>query len=70
AHSSMDHRAVELVAEAMLRIATAEPALLTPLGMSGFERAVDADWDDIRALGLTRKQTDISAEGGVTCRSD
>lgn len=47
-----------------------DETLLRPLGMKGFERAEDADWDDVRSLNLTVSQTQIAASGELVCRSD
>lgn len=58
----------EAIAAALLSIS--DEALLKPLGMSGFEVAANADWDDVRALDLTQSQTEIVAAGTLQCLSD
>lgn len=44
--------------------------VLAPLGMSGFTAADSDAWDDVRALGLTSRQTDIASEGDQACHSN
>ncbi|NIY75055.1 phosphate/phosphite/phosphonate ABC transporter substrate-binding protein [Thalassospira sp. HF15] len=43
---------------------------LSPLGMKGIEAAIDTDWDDIRGLGLTKKDTGVVVEDSNQCHSD
>ncbi|GAB4522601.1 MAG: phosphate/phosphite/phosphonate ABC transporter substrate-binding protein [Roseibium sp.] len=57
----------EKVAEAM--VAMADKSVLGPLGMSGFVRAGNEAWDDVRDLNLTAGQTEIASEGEETCHS-
>ena len=54
AHPRVATEAVERVTEAMLAMGKNDDgrALLAPLSMQGFEAAEDADWDDVRALGI------------------
>ncbi|WP_246221744.1 phosphate/phosphite/phosphonate ABC transporter substrate-binding protein [Marichromatium bheemlicum] len=54
AHPRVEQAMRERVTEAMLGLA-ADPggrALIDVLGIPGFVRATDADWDDVRALGI------------------
>jgi phosphonate transport system substrate-binding protein len=53
-HPRVAAEAVKRVTEAMLAMGQNEDgrALLAPLSMEGFESAEDADWDDVRALGI------------------
>jgi len=44
-----------------------DEASLTALGMKGIEAAEDQDWNDIRSLGLTRKQTGVVVEDHSQC---
>lgn len=50
-------------------LAVDDQALLTPLGMTGFAAATDADWDDVRSLNLTDRQTEIADDGDLQCLS-
>ncbi|MEM1372163.1 MAG: phosphate/phosphite/phosphonate ABC transporter substrate-binding protein [Pseudomonadota bacterium] len=61
---------LETVKAAMLEIESTQPDLLRPLGMVGLQAAMDADWNDIRNLGLKREQTEIVETGTLKCRSD
>jgi phosphate/phosphite/phosphonate ABC transporter binding protein len=70
AHPRVTQSAVLAIGAAMVDVATTEPALLKPLGMTGFRSARDRDWDSIRALKLTRAQTQISTGMEALCRSD
>jgi len=69
AHPRVSDRDIAALADAMEQIGANEPALLEPIGMSGLQRAADADWNDVRALGLTRSDTDIVFEAADTCHS-
>ena len=60
----------EKIVEAMVTIVGKEEALMKPLGMKGIEAATDANWDDVRALGLSKAQTRIEDEGDAKCRFD
>lgn len=70
AHPRVPRQIVEAVRTAMTGIKQSNPALLKPLGMKGFEPAEDKDWNDVRSLNLTKKQTEISSKAAVRCRSD
>jgi phosphonate transport system substrate-binding protein len=54
AHPRIPEDVAARLAHGMLQMGQDEQgrALLTPLGLSGFERAEDSDWDDVRALGI------------------
>lgn len=54
AHPRLPPDRVERLAQAMAAMAQDETgrARLAPLGITGFEAAQDADWDDVRALGI------------------
>lgn len=68
--SRISPEAVANVTNAMLKIGNNEPTLMKPLGINGFEAAENADWDDVRALGLSNSQTELAEEGNIKCRSD
>lgn len=42
---------------------------LAPLGMKGIEAGQDSDWDDIRRLGLSKKQTGVVVKDSNQCHS-
>lgn len=50
-------------------VAVDDETLLKPMGMAGFVTAVDSDWDDVRSLNLTERQTEISDDGALQCLS-
>lgn len=56
--------------DALMAIAKDKPALAKGVGMKGFERAQDQDWDDVRALDMAREDTGISQAGDAVCPSD
>ena len=58
------------VQEALLAIANERPELVKGIGMQGFEPGLDEDWNDVRALGMSRAETGISNGGDVQCPSD
>lgn len=53
----------------LLDISANAPDLAASVGMNGFERALDDDWDDVRSLGLTAQDTGITTEGDLKCPS-
>ncbi len=61
---------IKRIFEAMMKIAAESPELLKSINMKGFQAASDHDWDDVRELGLTHSQTEITREGELTCRFD
>jgi phosphonate transport system substrate-binding protein len=70
AHGRVSADAVDAVRRAMVGIADTAPGVLEPLGMKGFVAAADAEWNDIRSIGLTPADTGIVDNGSVTCPSD
>lgn len=70
AYKSLSPEQVNAILKGMLTIAKQSPELLKPIGMNGFQAATDQDWDDVRALGLTRSQTEIVQHGELKCRLD
>lgn len=69
-NSNLGKASRKRITEAFFRIARQEPKLVRALGMKGFQSAGDRDWDDVRNLNLTQKQTDIADQGTVKCRFD
>lgn len=70
AHPRIEPGRVNRLVEAMTAIAADRPALLKGLGMSGIQLSLDADWDDVRSLRLTRSQTEIVLGERIACHSD
>ncbi len=70
AHGSVPQEDVQKVFKAMMELAKERPELVQKIGMAGFQKAKDSDWDDVRALNLTQKATGIVREGKIVCRSD
>lgn len=58
------------VQQALMDLASANPALIEGIGMRGFEMAYDANWDDVRALEMTRAETGILQQGDAVCPLD
>ena len=69
-HPNVDDAIVASLSSAMLAVQNNEPTVLEPLGMAGIEPGKDADWDDIRALNLTRAQTEIVTDTKLSCHSN
>ena len=57
----------EQITEAFLALDNPDAPILKSLGMQGFERAYDADWNDVRDLNLAEGQTDIVKEDVDQC---
>ena len=70
AHYSVPKHIVTAVSRAMKDSAVTNPRILKPLGMSGIESADNEAWDDVRALNLGEKQTDIVKDSSLQCHSD
>lgn len=70
ASRALDPATVTALVDGFLSIAEEAPALVTGIGMSGFDAAADADWDDVRALEVNRDDTGILRSGEVQCPSD
>ena len=45
------------------------PELAQSVGMTGFEAAADADWDDVRRLDMSREDMGITFGEEITCPS-
>ncbi|MEM7042559.1 MAG: phosphate/phosphite/phosphonate ABC transporter substrate-binding protein [Pseudomonadota bacterium] len=69
AHQRVDPNLVDRLVEVMGSMDEDRPALLRAIGMRGVRRAVDADWNDVRALHLSRSQTDIVLGEQLACHS-
>ena len=59
----------QILFEAMQQVAANEAQVLQPLGMKGFAKAANEDWDDIRALRLNKNHTQIVADESLQCHS-
>lgn len=58
------------VQQALLAMSDQLPDLVKDIGMKGIEAGNDADWNDVRGLGMTRAETGISGANEVQCPSD
>jgi phosphonate transport system substrate-binding protein len=70
AHPKVNDKTRSVVLKAMVKVAKDQPNLLKAISMKGFVGASDADWDDVRDLGLEVDQTQISSGEDVKCRFD
>ena len=55
---------------ALVAIASERPELIENIGMGGIQASVDADWDDVRGLEMTRAETGILSNADAQCPSD
>ncbi len=69
AHPKVSQSLVNRLAEVMKALTAERPELLKAIGMKGIQGAANADWDDVRALELTRGQTEIVMGESLTCHS-
>lgn len=58
------------ISTALHTLATRNPKALEALGMIGIDLSSDKNWDDIRALGLSKTQTDVVDAVSGKCPSD
>lgn len=58
------------IASAMAAIAETRPELVKAIGINAFEHAKDADWNDVRSLGMTPEETGLATGSGAKCLSD
>lgn len=70
AHPRLPHVLRARLGIALSDAGTARPDLLPALGVIGFRPARDAEWDDIRALGIRSEDAPVRTEGNAPCRSD
>ena len=68
--SEIDAEFANTVQQALVVIAETKPDIVNGIGMRGFDIAQDADWDDVRALGMARVETGITHQGDVICPLD
>lgn len=68
-HPSIEGDLPAAIQSAMLEIAATQPELVESLGMNGLEGAAHSDWDDVRALSMSREETGILQQGEATCPS-
>jgi phosphonate transport system substrate-binding protein len=69
-NDQLDDNLAESIQAALIQIAAEAPELVAGVGMAGFEVGADADWDDVRALDMSRAATGILQAGEATCPSD
>jgi len=70
AHPALAAEQVDALRKALMSMATFAPDAVASVGMNGFETAVDQDWDDVRALNLSARETGILTESEIACPSD
>ncbi len=70
AHPRVDRDLVDRLVSIMTTMAENRPTLLKGLGMRGIQSAMDADWNDVRSLRLSRNQTEIALGEQIACHSD
>jgi phosphonate transport system substrate-binding protein len=58
------------IASAMVTVAETHPDLAKAIGINAFEPAKDADWNDVRTLGMTPEETGLATGSGAKCLSD
>lgn len=69
AHPALEISTVDALQTALLSMVAADPDAVASVGMNGFETANDQDWNDVRALNLSARETGILAESEITCPS-
>lgn len=69
AHERVPSEVVQKITAKMTSMTIEKDAVLKPLGMKAFSAAKDADWDDVRSLNLTEKQTEIIKDDSLKCHS-
>ena len=69
AHANTPQNVTARIADVMEAMSIESHTVLKPLGMKGFQKAGDADWDDVRALNLTKGQTEIVTDNSLKCHS-
>ena len=69
AHPRVKRNVSERIVKALEEFESSAPKVLKPLGMKGFRRAANADWNDVRALNLKRAQTEVVVDGANACHS-
>lgn len=70
AHPALGADTVDALRKALISMVTIAPDAVASVGMNGFETADDQDWDDVRALNLSARETGILTESEIVCPSD
>lgn len=70
AHDSVGSDLAKVVQDTLTDAGLIDTGLVNGIGMSGIIAASDSDWDDVRALGMSRNDTGVSEQGDVACPSD
>ena len=60
----------KMITNAIPKIGSSKKKIMNLQGMKSFMLANDNDWDDVRNLHLTSKQTEIVERGNIKCRFD
>ena len=69
-NGAMSGERLSKIQNAMMNISQHKPDLMKSVGMKGLVTADDANWDDVRKLGLSQAETEIVQQGTVKCRFD
>ena len=68
--SMIPSETAKMITNAVPKIGSSKKKIMNLLGMKSFMLAKDNDWDDVRNLHLTSKQTEITERGNIKCRFD
>ena len=69
AHARISPDIVQKITATMADMNIQRDPVLKSLGMKAFFIAKDSDWDDVRSLNLTDKQTEIIKDNSLQCHS-
>ena len=68
--STIPSETAKMITFAIPKIGSSKKKIMNLLTMKSFMPAKDSDWDDVRNLHLTSKQTEIIERGNIKCRFD
>ena len=68
--STIPSETAKMLLIAIPKIGSSKKKIMNLLAMKSFMLAKDSDWDDVRNLHLTSKQTEITERGNIKCRFD
>ena len=68
--SKIPSETAKMITNAVKKIGSSEKKIMNLLAMKSFMLVKDNDWDDVRNLHLTSKQTEIAERGNIKCRFD
>jgi len=61
---------VKLLQEVLVDISVEDPKILESIGMSGIVKAQDSDWDDVRALSISKEEAQVNDGSDSKCHSN